>query len=529
MSRGRRAAFWLLLTAGLALFVGWIFFVPYRPGVLYRAIPNYATVVSTHVEPAARWDELSRNPLMGALFPSDGGGASIAVRLAKDPKARRWMEWIAPREVVAAYLPSRVFGEGPAWVFASWLGGRSQVLRWLYGVLPHTGAVAHPLPAGGRYWTFASGDYTAGRVVSFAFLEGMVVGAVADSPRPLLALVETFEGRFPSVARRNVNAQNDMGCREVAATDFGWLRLPDQPGLPAEAWYSFAGVDNGQLKGTLCVDQALVAPAALKQQLDLRWLENVVGDAPLAFLAAEPLAVSSLLGAMTQPVWTGVFADTVLEQGIGSVALTVLGDDWHGRYMNIKVPTMLLCVRVKDPIAALEKVKKSLDRLNAQYQWGLIPREVSVAGDPVFAIEATAGDRSDQVSLNERMAYTVVDEWLLVASNLEQLTRLVARHREDARREAGTPTRWMAALEGDAPAAVLWLDLARSGTGLRALLKIYSLKLLVTEGQHSQPLRQRLNLLAAWTTALEPMKECRLALEGDDTTTQLQFVLGPTP
>ena len=53
----------------------------------------------------------------------------IYVALVDDEESRVWFDQLAGREGTLAYLPGR-FGQAPAWMAVSHLGGESQKLRW---------------------------------------------------------------------------------------------------------------------------------------------------------------------------------------------------------------------------------------------------------------------------------------------------------------------------------------------------------------------------------------------------------------
>ena len=173
-------------------------------------------------------------------------------------------------------------------------------------------------------------------------------------------------------------------------------------------------------------------------------------------------------------------------------------------------------------------MKEALDRLNAHYQWGVIPREVPVGASRVFVVDGTAGNSySMSLSLDEKPAYAVCGGWLLLASNLQSLQKLVGRY-DDAKKSGAEVPRpgWQEGMEEEKAPCYCWVDLERGAKTLRMAVATYSLKLLIEDPQKTLHTRQELNEAKAWIDSLAPLDQCRIWLLSDGVTMEAKFKMG---
>ena len=125
---------------------------------------------------------------------------------------------------------------------------------------------------------------------------------------------------------------------------------------------------------------------------------------------------------------------TQVDSAVACCAL--LGGDYSGRLKGfvkkeqqwllrkgLKVPAVVVMVPVRDIDSVEPMVGWILDRLNQRYHLGLITHPLDVRGHQVYAIEATGDNQYAQFGRNERIAYTMVDNWLVLCSNAKSLQR----------------------------------------------------------------------------------------------------------
>jgi hypothetical protein len=205
-----------------------------------------------------------------------------------------------------------------------------------------------------------------------------------------------------------------------------------------------------------------------------------------------------------------------------SVGLAVLGGDYSGRFRSIKIPGLFLGANLDqgEPFAV---ARQMLDRLNARWRWGLIPRLILVDETPVYTVEGTAQNVYSELLMSEQVAFTRQQSWLLMASNMKSLAQLLRTPRQPAGVELAWPT-WMQNQTGPL-AGYGWFDLAQGGKTLRIAVTAYGLRLKVRDARNTYARRRRLNEIKAWIDALGPLEMSRFwLLPGVDNRAHAQLV-----
>jgi hypothetical protein len=257
-----------------------------------------------------------------------------------------------------------------------------------------------------------------------------------------------------------------------------------------------------------------------------RGLEDVLGDFPLAIGVVHSKMVLPMIESPGNPAWLRIFGEVIREQNADSIMVAVLGDEFSARIKGIKVPAVIAGIPVGDSTNTLAWMKQSLDRLNAKYRWGLIPREVYAKGSTVFAVENTASNFYSTLTLEEKPAYAICGEWLLISSNLGSLSALLARVKQMPEGSPREPPRWKEELESMSAPCFARIDLARGGKTLRLAITTYALKLLLEDAKGTLGVRQQLNEAKAWIDSLSPLQTCRFWLRSDGQMMQVQFEAG---
>ena len=530
MSHRRSPFFWLLVLVSMAFGVWWILAVPYRPQYLYRAIPAHATFVSAHYDLAGRWDSFSKNPLTQSLFSSLGIKPSELQDFGKDSDSAYWLKRLASRDVVLAHVP--VLGDygRPGWVFATWLGGDSQRLRWslLLGRMP--GFVRAGPYRGRFYWTVKDAFSHSDDLLTVTFVEGMLVGCLSRDASAIRDVLDTYDGLLPALADKAGFPSSGPWCADPQARDRGWINLsalnPKASFNPGSLSYEFTSLTSAAVEGQACGEDPFRFAQTASTKVKTSGLDDLLGNLPLAVGLIHSQMVLPMIEDSGNPAWLRIFGELIREQKSDTIMVAVLGDEFSGRLKGIKVPAMITGIPVNDATNTLSWMKQTLDRLNAKYRWGLIPREVYANGSTVFAVETTAPGFYSTLTLEEKPAYTVCGKWFLLASNLESLTRLVTRVQQSPVGSKGEEAQWEADLDSMPAPCFARVDLARGGKTLRLALATYSLKLLLEDAQGTLGIRQRLNEVKAWIDSLAPLQTCRFWLRSDGQMMQVQFKAG---
>ena len=239
MTLARRCTFWFSLALIAAASMVWILSVPYQPQRLFAAIPANAMLVAEIDRPAARLAALAGDPAVRRLARPLTLPEEWIDGLQYDSGMRRILDRLGARRAVAAYLPHLDGAKGAdAWVFASWIGGQSQRLRWQAGLGFLTGLREVRFPEGDRVWLVQhSGDFGGPRRLSLAISEGVLLGCWSANPTGARFLLETIDGRagHPSVVTAGRWAVADTAWPENSLLR-GWLDFDHAAGVPAIAW-----------------------------------------------------------------------------------------------------------------------------------------------------------------------------------------------------------------------------------------------------------------------------------------------------
>ncbi|MEI7436349.1 MAG: hypothetical protein WCL16_06045 [bacterium] len=238
MTVARRFTFWLSLGLITSAFVVWTMSVPYQPRRLFEAIPASATLVADINTPAASLMLLADDPFVRHLALPVGVPAAWFDTLAQDAGVRRRLNQLAARRAVLAYVPNLDGAKGSdAWVFASWIGGHSQRLRWQAGLGKLPGFNTVRFPDGGTVWVASHGSGGSGlRRLSLAISEGVLLGCWSSNMTGARILLETLDGRpgHPSVATSG-RWSAASAAWPAGSLVRGWLDL-ECDGAPPIAW-----------------------------------------------------------------------------------------------------------------------------------------------------------------------------------------------------------------------------------------------------------------------------------------------------
>ena len=530
MIRRRSPLFWLLTLACVALAVWWILAVPYTPRHLYRVIPAHATFVSAHHDLASRWDTFSKNPLTQSLFSSLGIKPAELEEFGKDADSAYWLKRLASREIVLAHVP--VLGDrgDPVWMFASWLGGDSQRLRWslMLGRVP---GFVRQAPYRGRFsWLVKDASLAPDDSLTIAFVEGMLVGCLSRDPSVIHDLLDTYDGLLPALADKTDFPSSGPWCSDPQAPDRGWVNLanlnPRAAFDPAALSYEFTSLTPQGVAGQACGEDPFQFAQTATTKARTRGLEDVLGDYPLAVGIAHAKMMLPLIEGPDNPAWLRIFGEVIREQKSDSIMVAVLGDEFSARFKGLKVPALIAGIPVEDSTNTLAWMRQTLDRLNAKYRWGLIPREVYAKGSTVYAVENTASNFYSALTLEEKPAYAIHGEWLLISSNLGSLSALLGRAREMPEGSKREAPRWKEELDSIPAPGFARIDLARGGKTLRLAITTYALKLLLEDAKGSLAVRQKLNEAKAWIDSLSPLQTSCFWLRSDGQMMEVQFKAG---
>lgn len=499
----KQLIFWPLLVAFIAASSVWMISVP-RGTALQpsRAIPASATFLGVHRDLNERWDVLAHNPLLLGLVDKLGVNSDEVERINQDPGFHELLRVLGTDDLWLAYVPAMRATGASAWVFSTWLGGESLRLRWLLrsGRMPDIKRAASR--NGWLVWVWAPRELK-GQRITFAVVEGMLVGCIAAETHGIDEVLACVDGNAQSLASR----ADFIPPLPASAADRGWYRNERGEYFP----YELSLDANGALEGSVQTPWALPPPSGSAQNGLDGWGDMVANRAVAAAAFDRALVRNWFSATFTNLVGREV-VNLLSDDRDGPVGAALLGGEFGGRFMAVRLPTLLLGI-AGSPSNQVKEVSDALDRLNALSRWGLVASKGDVSHHSVYAIEATAGGVYSGLAREEILAFAPVADGIVWSSNLAIMERLVKEY-PSAGEIAANP--WRSSLQKLASGQArgfLWFDAAEGAKVVRLGVTAWSLKLLLEDPEGTQETRQRMNDFKAWMDALSPLGQVAVGWE----------------
>lgn len=499
----RPIAFYTLLLAAMAMSVWWMLHVPARPGRAYRAIPEQAVWVSRHRNLAARWDQISRHPLLDKMAALAGITPEEWARMKNARATTEWIHRLGQSEAVISAWPE--YRGGPWTVaLAAWIGSESQTFRWWLQSGRVPGVVRAGEYGGRPLWCISSAGDPEGRQLFFVLEEGLWLAAWSRHPRELCHVLDAYDG-----ARERNPAGIEL--RAMAEDDVAWCNLGAGPGpdglrMVVREWTPtrfHAVVDLDGWEGM----PAAPAPAGCPPgRIAAGW-----GSSPEMLLMCDWKWIrEGLRGAAP---WITELRNLADHQLKGPLALAMFGAPLWGRLSGLRTPGLALMAELREPEATEGAIRNSMDHLNARVPWGLIAGDdLTAPGVRVFEASGARAYRDRPSS--ERAAYAIRDGWLWASLSADTLRGLAGpaatTNGVDERRALPLESMpWKSAMDPQAPVSA-WLDLERSGRTLRMAMAIYELGQAASGADPHSATMQWTQRLRSMMDQLEPLSQISL-------------------
>lgn len=518
----RPLVFWVLLVGAIAATVWWAQYVPRPAQAPLRAIPANATWLSLHENLAARWSDLAANPLLVSVAGAMGADPEEWRAQAASQETRQFLNLLARDTVCIAYVPEMRITGRPAWVFSAWLGGRSQRLRWLLKSRKEPTLRRAASRNGWSVWVWTPKGMKGGERITFALVEGMLVGCIAADTLGIEDVLACYDGHLPSLARTSSPTDDPT----TGAVDRGWIRMLEGQGYGPRLYYTLDIKPNGALAGVVLTPHApsLATPTPAATSADE--FSRLMRDHPAAALVID----RALARAWLRTTFTNVVGREVATllggEDSGLAALALVGGRYSGRFMAVRLPSLLAAYSTPNPTQSMNQIREAFDRLNAVTPWGLVPQPVQVGTQRVYAIESTGQSAYAALEPAERLAYVPLNQSLVFSSNLETLTKLLREAQQAPPNAPGVLARGVQRMRAQHALGYLWMNLEEGAKMLRIAVTAWSLKLLVENPAGSQPTRQRLNELKAWIDALAPQQTLQIWVRPRQQFLEYEFRLG---
>lgn len=514
----RRSATALLALAFAAACLWWACYIPPDPDALYRPLPADTLAAIRVLDLPARWDGISRNPLLAIALDQAGLSPADAYALSVDPESRAWFEKLAG--------PRSLFAASPAgWMGVSWLGGGAQRLRWQLEIFRPAGYVRiRGTPGHLPVWRVDGfPGATPDRLLHIAFGDGTLYATLSPDPALVCRMAAAAKGhcaRLLDVSdsfRRfadDASANPDPVRLWLSRTAFGADASSTIAATPSSLHLDLLAAAGSLLDGLPANRPApsgladlpahigsSAAAAALFQTAGIPWLLRfspyLHPDFRHALRMASDIANDSI-------------AAFVLD-GPLSGRLSVAGMSTFG--MGLKVPTLLLVTRdAPTPAAREAAVSRILASCNNRYRGTFLFREIAENGTTFHVLGSEHGNEwVDSLSLADRPAYAATPSgWLFLSSNLAALRTLLA----PAPAAPAPLPGWSPLLSAEG-AAALWLDFPRADRILRDLVGLWRLASRLMDRDVPETERLALETAKMWSARLIPFQSLSAGIGGN--------------
>lgn len=531
--KAKRILFSFLLTVFICSSAWWVVYFPYNRERLYRGMPFGVKFVAEHQDLAGRWADLSRNSLIrNMLGYLDLDPGTVDRAIAGDGVARM-MEMFAARNTVIGYTPNLNLSSGPAWVFSTWIGWRGQLMKWGWfsGSLASSGNFEElKLSDGRRIWVLDVPRYSESggeRVITFetvkdmklslGVVEGVLLGCLSSDPKGVRYLMDRV-ARGDAVTAP-LRERLRFGLDHVL--DRGWF----MSGTGISSKYEFTFINETGAEGWVKVKllKRLKAETRLNQYADnLADLGVMLGEMPDAFLTIPLEQMERLLStAGVRYKARKIIMNTAMlmadEDSQSFVCLA--GGDYSGRILGLKVPAFAVGLKMLDEVNALEVITDTVDEVNAEYDWALVPRRLECAGSQITVLDsARPGTLYDGIGPDERAAFIVKNGWCVFVSNVAVLEKLLVE-----RGTAGFDYAWLRGCKEKDAVGYAWINFADTGLALRNAIAVCSLALMAQGNGSSIVTRKDLDYMRRWIDPMSSMEVGSFWLDTDGFEVSLVF------
>ena len=176
----------------------WVFHFPFRPELVCRVIPQEATFISGHIDPALRLNELCKSSTITNIISVPGADGLDLKDIIEDPGIRKLVNIIGSKYIATGFM-SRDDGEYN-FVMGAWIGGYSQLMRWgLFDRLLVDFNV-HKLRDGQRIWVCPCPEIREGYYISLAVHEGVLAGCISAEQFGVLSVMPRLTRQMPVIS-----------------------------------------------------------------------------------------------------------------------------------------------------------------------------------------------------------------------------------------------------------------------------------------------------------------------------------------
>lgn len=532
MIYGRRFFTSIALAVFFIAVTGYLFWMPYDPDSLYRAIPADAALVSSHQNLGQRWPRLVTNVWLNSLLGAEEISGQTPAPNTR-PSVSRLIR-LAQRDTLLAYLPAPGGDGKPIWMAAAWIGGWSPCVRWalFWGRWPRLKDLG---AFGSRTMWGLQTPLANGQRLSFACGDGVLLACLSPDPTAIRYVLMAYDGLIPST--RALSELQTVS--RTASPDVVWCqwRAPTN----AEQWTltgALTRFDDQGLSATIRLRPSPYRQARLADSINIAAVEQALGNLPALVIALPlPTLQDGLRSTATDSAWLQTIRRILQSDWIqqdanshGGLVLALFTGEYGGGYgrqpLRMSIPALMAFARVRRPDSVQRMISQELDLLNARHRLGLIqdPIPLTVGAQTIWTIEITSNNSLAVLEAEDRPAYTLVGDWLIVSSQAGSLVKLMRRLQKLGNETTLTPAGWHGAISAENTSGLAWLDLDAGGKTVQLALSLWGLS------QRTADTPSMPNAIKAARTLLDqirPLQSCTLWMEPEGSNTVVRVEIGP--
>jgi hypothetical protein len=358
--------------------------------------------------------------------------------------------------------------------------------------------------------------------------EGVLVGCLSADPLAVEHALDVAENRRASAAIFARNLRSASRCAVEQSPDHGWMSAMGwgRNGILRSPilWFQLDNLTPDEVAGRVCSPVPLWDPVPPPAADELAGVGRLYGDLPMAFCAIEARWLPGVLDALAPDKWTAALGPVLAEVGTAPICFAVVGGDYSGQYLEMKVPGLLAAVRMRDQESGREAMRQCIDRLNQSHHWGLYLRDVLVGDRLAQAVETSRDTPFARLGLEERPAFALCDGWLVMGSSLKSLRAVLARYDRSESAEAVARGAWLPGAARHPMYA--WFKLTEFAKSIRTAVKFHRLKTLHQTPPDRLTDRNSPDTLLAWLDVLAALPLAEVWIGTSARETVLQFRLG---
>jgi hypothetical protein len=202
------------------------------------------------------------------------------------------------------------------------------------------------------------------------------------------------------------------------------------------------------------------------------------------------------------------------------------GGGYGRKPLRMSIPALMAFIRVRQPESIRRTIGRELDLINARHRLGLIqdPSPLTVGTQTIYTIEITSNNILATLEAEDRLAYTLVGDWLIVSSQAGSLAKLMQRFQKLGNETPLTPVVWHGMMSAKNTSGLVWLDLDAGGKTVQLALSLWGLSQRTADAP-STPLTVK----AARTLLdrIRPLQSCMLWMEPEGSNVVVRVEIGP--